>query len=78
MFNIGDLVELILSDDEINQIINDNLELEDEIMECFDKQVGTIVEVIKKGSVLINNYYVLDSNRSVAWKESELRLINWN
>ena len=77
MLNIGDLVELILSDDEINQIINDNLELEDEIMECFDKQVGTIVEVIKSTSPTRDNYYVLDSNTDVCWKEFELKKLNW-
>ena len=77
MFNVGDMVELVLFTDEINQIINDNLELEDEIMECLDKQVGTIVEVIKSTNLRKENYYVLDSNTNVCWKENELKLLNW-
>lgn len=77
MFNVGDMVELVLSTDEINQIINDNLELEDAIMECLDKQIGTIVEILKADNLRKDNYYVLDSNTDVCWKENELRLLNW-
>ena len=57
MFNVGDIVELVLSDNEINQIINDNLELEDAITECLDKQVGTIVEIFKSNNLRKDNYY---------------------
>ena len=77
MFNVGDIVELVLSDNEINQIINDNLELEDAIMECLDKQVGTIVEILKANNLRKDNYYILDSNTNVCWKENELKLLNW-
>ena len=77
MFNVGDIVELVLSDNEINQIINDNLELEDAITECLDKQVGTIVEIFKSNNLTRDNYYVLDSNTDVCWKEFELKLLNW-
>ena len=77
MFNVGDIVELVLSDNEINQIINDNLELEDAITECLDKQVGVIVEVLKANNLRKDNYYILDSNTNVCWKESELKLLNW-
>ena len=77
MFNVGDMVELVLFTDEINQIINDNPKLEDAIMECLDKQVGVIVEVLKSNNLRKDNYYVLDSNTNVCWKENELRLLNW-
>ena len=77
MFNVGDIVELVLSDNEINQIINDNLELEDAITECLDKQVGTIVEILKSNNLRKDNYYILDSNTNVCWKENELKLLNW-
>ena len=77
MFNVGDIVELVLSDNEINQIINDNLELEDAITECLDKQVGTIVEILKANNLRKDNYYILDSNTNVCWKENELKLLNW-
>ena len=77
MFNVGDIVELVLSDNEINQIINDNLELEDAITECLDKQVGTIVEIFKSNNLRKDNYYILDSNTNVCWKENELKLLNW-
>ena len=77
MFNVGDIVELVLSDNEINQIINDNLELEDAITECLDKQVGTIVEILKANNLRRDNYYILDSNTNVCWKENELKLLNW-
>ena len=77
MFNVGDIVELVLSDNEINQIINDNLELEDAITECLDKQVGVIVEILKADNLRKDNYYILDSNTNVCWKENELKLLNW-
>ena len=77
MFNVGDIVELVLSDNEINQIINDNLELEDAITECLDKQVGVIVEILKADNLRKDNYYMLDSNTNVCWKENELKLLNW-
>ena len=77
MFNVGDIVELVLSDNEINQIINDNPKLENAIMECLDKQVGTIVEILKADNLRKDNYYILDSNTNVCWKENELKLLNW-
>ena len=52
MFNVGDMVELVLFTDEINQIINDNPKLEDAIMECLDKQGGVIVEVLKANKLV--------------------------
>ena len=77
MFNVGDMVELVLSDNEINQIINDNPKLEDAIMECNDKKVGVIVEILKSNNLRKDNYYILDSNTNVCWKENELKLLNW-
>ena len=77
MFNVGDMVELVLFTDEINQITNDNPKLEDATMECLDKQVGTIVEILKADNLRKDNYYVLDSNTNVCWKENELKLLNW-
>ena len=77
MFNVGDMVELVLFTDEINQIINDNPKLEEAITECLDKQIGVIVEVLKANNLRKDNYYVLDSNTNVCWKENELRLLNW-
>ena len=46
-------------------------------MECLDKQVGVIVEVLKANNLRKDNYYVLDSNTNVCWKENELKLLNW-
>ena len=77
MFNVGDIVELVLSDNEINKISNDKLELEDARTECLDKQVGTIVEIFKSNNLRKDNYYILDSNTNVCWKENELKLLNW-
>ena len=74
MFNVGDMVELKYM--KIRRI-NDNPKLEDAIMECLDKQVGVIVEVLKSNNLRKDNYYVLDSNTNVCWKENELKLLNW-
>ena len=77
MFNVGDMVELVLFTDEINQISNDNPKLEDAITECLDKEVGRIVEICKSDNLRKDNYYILDSNTNVCWKENELKLLNW-
>lgn len=77
MYRIGDKVKLIITENELNEILKTNKELENEILECYNKQVGTIVDEFLSGSLFEEMYYCLDIDDNIAWKESELELIDW-
>ena len=72
---IGDKVKLIITEEELNEILKTNKELEKQIMECYNVRVGIIVDKFLPSKFISENYYCLDTNDNVAWKESELELI---
>lgn len=72
---IGDKVKLIITESELNKILKDNKDLENEIMECYNVKIGIIVDKFLPSKFISENYYCLDTNDNVAWKESELELI---
>lgn len=76
MFSIGDLVELIITEEELNEILKTNKELKESILECYNQQVGTIVDKFLPSELIPETYYCLDVSPDVAWKESELKLVN--
>lgn len=78
MFSIGDKVKIIITESELNNILENNKDLEQEIMECYNQQVGSIIDKFLPSNSIKENYYCLDINDNVAWKESELELIDWN
>ena len=39
--NIGDKVKITITEKELNEILKENKDLEEEILECYNKQVGT-------------------------------------
>lgn len=72
---IGDKVKITITEGELNKILKDNKELENEIMECYNVKIGIIVDKFLPSKFISENYYCLDTNDNVAWKESELELI---
>lgn len=73
---IGDKVKLIITKEELNEILKTNKELEKQIMECYNVKIGIIVDKFLPSKFISENYYCLDTNDNVAWKESELELID--
>lgn len=73
---IGDKVKLIITEEELNEILKTNKELKERILECYNQQVGTIVDKFLPSELIPETYYCLDVNPDVAWKESELELID--
>lgn len=73
---IGDKVKLIITEEELNEILKTNKELEKQIMECYNVKTGIIVDKFLPSKFISENYYCLDTNDNVAWKESELELID--
>lgn len=73
---IGDKVKITITEDELNKILKDNKDLKNEIMECYNAEIGIIVDKFLPSKFISENYYCLHTNDNVAWKESELELIN--
>lgn len=73
---IGDKVKITITEDELNKILKTNKELEKQIMECYNVKIGIIVDKFLPSKFISENYYCLDTNDNVAWKESELELID--
>lgn len=73
---IGDKVKLIITEEELNEILKTNKELKESILECYNQQVGTIVDKFLPSELIPETYYCLDISPDVAWKESELKLVN--
>lgn len=73
---IGDKVKLIITEEELNEILKTNKELKESILECYNQQVGTIVDKFLPSELIPETYYCLDVADNVAWKESELELID--
>lgn len=74
---IGDKVKITITEGELNKILKDNKDLENEIMECYNVKIGIIVDKFLPSKFISENYYYcLDTNDNVAWKESELELID--
>lgn len=73
---IGDKVKLIITESELNKILKDNRDLKNEIMDCYNAGVGTIVDKFLPSELIPETYYCLDVADNVAWKESELELID--
>lgn len=76
MFSIGDKVKLIITEEELNEILKTNKELKESILKCYNQRVGTIVDKFLPSELIPETYYCLDTNDNVAWKESELKLVN--
>ena len=73
---IGDKVKITITEGELNKILKDNKDLENEIMECYNIKIGIIVDKFLPSKFISENYYCLDTNDNVVWKESELELID--
>lgn len=73
---IGDKVKITITEDELNKILKDNKDLENEIMECYNVKIGIIVDKFLPSKFISENYYCLHTNDNIAWKESELELID--
>lgn len=73
---IGDKVKLIITEEELNEILKTNKELKNEIMDCYNAGVGIIVDKFLPSKFIPEPYYCLDIADNVAWKESELKLVN--
>ena len=73
---IGDKVKITITEGELNKILKDNKDLENEIMECYNVKIGIIVDKFLPSKFISENYYCLHTNDNVAWKESELELID--
>lgn len=73
---IGDKVKITITEGELNKILKDNKDLENEIMKCYNVKIGIIVDKFLPSKFISENYYCLDTNDNVVWKESELELID--
>lgn len=73
---IGDKVKITITEGELNKILKDNKDLENEIMECYNVKIGIIVDKFLPSKFISENYYCLDTNDNLVWKESELELID--
>lgn len=76
MFSIGDKVKLIITEEELNEILKTNKELKESILKCYHQKEGIIVDKFLPSKFISETYYCLDVNPDVAWKESELELID--
>lgn len=76
MFSIGDKVKITITEEELNEILKTNKELKESILKCYNQRVGTIVDKFLPSKFIPETYYCLDTNDNVAWKESELELID--
>ena len=72
---IGDKVKLIITEKELNEILKYNGNLKNQILQCYNQKEGVIVEKFLSNKLRKENYYILDINNDVCWKESELELI---
>ena len=73
---IGDKVKITITEKELNEILKYNKDLEKQILQCYYQKEGVIVEELLSDKLRKENYYCLDTNDNVAWKESELELID--
>ena len=73
---IGDKVKITITEGELNKILKDNRDLKNEIMDCYNAGVGKIVDKFLPSKFIPEPYYCLDTNDNIAWKESELELID--
>lgn len=73
---IGDKVKLIITEEELNEILKNNNELRDDIMKCYNTKIGTITDKFLPNNIINEPYYCLDIADNVCWKESELKLVN--
>lgn len=73
---IGDKVKITITEKELNEILKYNKDLEKQIMECYNVKIGIIVDKFLPSKFISENYYCLDVSPDVAWKESELKLVN--
>ena len=46
-------------------------------MKCYNIKIGTIVDKFLPNSIINEPYYCLDIADNIAWKENELKLLNW-
>ena len=77
MFKIGNSVKIIINKSQLNEILKTNNELRDDIMKCYNIKIGTIVDKFLPNSIINEPYYCLDIADNIAWKENELKLLNW-
>lgn len=73
---IGDKVKITITEKELNEILKYNKDLEKQILQCYYQKEGVIVEELLSDKLRKENYYILDTNNDVCWKESELELID--
>lgn len=73
---IGDEVKLIITEEELNEILKNNNELRDDIMKCYNAKIGIITDKFLPNNIINEPYYCLDIADNVCWKESELKLVN--
>ena len=73
---IGDKVKITITEKELNEILKYNKDLEKQILQCYYQKEGVIVEELLSNKLRKENYYILDTNDDVCWKESELELID--
>lgn len=73
---IGDKVKITITEKELNEILKYNKDLEKQILQCYHQKEGIIVEELLSDKLRKENYYILDTNNDVCWKESELELID--
>lgn len=73
---IGDKVKITITEKELNEILKTNKELKNEIMDCYNAGVGIIVDKFLPSKFIPEPYYCLSTNDNIAWKESELELID--
>ena len=73
---IGDKVKITITEKELNETLKYNKDLEKQILQCYYQKEGVIVEELLSDKLRKENYYCLDTNDNVAWKESELELID--
>jgi hypothetical protein len=73
---IGDKVKITITEKELNEILKYNKDLKKQILQCYYQKEGVIVEELLSDKLRKENYYILDTNNDVCWKESELKLID--
>lgn len=73
---IGDKVKITITEKELNEILKYNKDLEKQILQCYYQKEGVIVEELLSDKLRKENYYILDTNNDVCWKESELELMD--
>lgn len=73
---IGDKVKITITEKELNEILKYNKDLEKQILQCYHQKEGIIVDKFLPSELIPETYYCLDVSPDVAWKESELELID--